>query len=207
MVKKSFLVPLGLVMSLGNLGLVAPSVFANSAVEIKNVQTQALIEHVKIIQVNPDAKSSTVSETWYNPTNGYQRDDYQYLNDELIISRTKLHKYKPNDSMFDKKIKEYYRDEYTWKLLGYDNFDGKQVKKLKSIVEPKGGIYVIDYVDISTGLPIKSETYGKNGDKDELISISAYFFERINDQSDGIFRTEEKEIKVKKNKDIRQTSL
>jgi len=198
LIKASIFTSLALAISIGVSGLIAPSVSANSAVEAQKVQSQSLIEHVKIIGVSFNSSLVTVSEKWYSPANGFQRNDEYYLDNEKISSETKVYKYKPNDSLFEKKIKGY-QDESVWKFMGIENFNGKQVKKLKAIVEPKGGIYQIAYIDISTGLPIKEENYGS---KNEQLNMSVYFFDRINDPSGEIFTTTEKdsEINMKKTK-------
>ncbi|USG65967.1 hypothetical protein NDK47_01000 [Brevibacillus ruminantium] len=190
MKKSSFLTSLVLVMSIGFSGLMTQSVSANSAVEVQKAQSQ--IEHVKVIGIGLNSPWASVTEEWYDPVTGFQRNDKEYIDRETINSETKVYKYEPNESLFKKSMTQY-QDEIVWKLVGYDNLGGIQVKKVKSIVEPKGGIYQIAYIDISTGLPIKEETYGSNN---EHLKSFIYFFDHVNDPSGEIFKEVEKNTGV-----------
>ena len=187
--KALFLAPLALAVSLGFSGLMAPTALANSPVEqTSTMQSHSLIEHVKLIRV--DATSVTLFETWHNPITGDQRNDQYFQDKETISAESMVYHYTPNESLFEKMIKGY-QDASVWKEIGFENYGGKQVKKLKTIVEPKGGIYQIAYIDTSTGLPLKEENYNN---KNERIVTFAYFFNHVHDQSGNIFKIEERDV-------------
>ncbi|TPG69346.1 hypothetical protein EEL32_06795 [Brevibacillus laterosporus] len=66
------------------------------------------------------------------------------------------------------------------------------MKKLESLFDPKNASFNIAYIDVSTGLPVKLESYGANNKWEETY---LYFFDRINDPTGDIFKEIKKESK------------
>ncbi|ASJ56413.1 hypothetical protein BP422_24315 [Brevibacillus formosus] len=193
MVKTSLLTSLALAISIGFSGIIAPSVSANTPVPIQNVQSQPLIEHVKSIKTEHKGIFSTaITEEWFNPQNGFLREDNFVKEQEKITLKSKVRQY-PNQKSLLKETIDRYQDKDIWTYLGVDTLNGQQVKKLKTIIEPKSGIYHIAYVNSSTGLPIKEDKFDNQND---LLATYVYFYDKVTDPNGAIFEVKEKNLNI-----------
>ncbi|NRS47026.1 hypothetical protein [Brevibacillus sp. HB2.2] len=193
MVKTSLLTSLALAISIGFSGIIAPSVSANTPIPNQNVQSQPLIEHVKSIRTEHKGIFSTaITEEWFNPQNGFLREDNFVKEQEKITLKSKVHQYPNQKSLFKETI-DRYQDKDIWTYLGVETLNGQQVKKMKTIIEPKSGIYHIVYVSSSTGLPIKEDKFDN---KNDLLATYVYFYDQVTDPNGEIFKVKEKNLEI-----------
>lgn len=192
-VKTSLLTSVALAISIGFSGIIAPSVSANTPVPIQKVQSQPMIEHVKSIRTEHKGISSiAITEEWFNPQNGFFRDDKLVKEPGKITLKSKVYQYPNQKSLFRETI-DRYQDKDIWTQLGVETLNGQQVKKMKTIIEPKSGIYQIAYVSSSTGLPIKEEEFDE---KNKLIVTFVYFFDQVSDPKGEIFKVKEQHAEI-----------
>ena len=184
MKKLAFVVPLALAVTLGWSGAISP-VSAESVVPAQPVQKQGTVEHMKTVRV--DAISITVEETWFNPTNGMQRNDTVYISNETNEISEKTLSSNHESPLFERTANQY-QNESGWKSIGVVKVNGKQVEMLKGNENPKGDpVYHIAYIDQSTGLPIKVEDYNSNN---EVMTVYLYFFDYVHEIGD-LFKKEQ----------------
>jgi len=187
--KSKFLIPVMMTLALGWSGLVSPSAYAdNTAQSTTEVKSLSSIEHLRTLEISPT--SVTLWETWYNPSNGYQRQDVhiynqqnQTIKDEQTIDKPKE---KPEKTLFETWVQDF-KSEF-WTEIDTVELNGKQVKRKKHISDEKDpSAYSIAYVDLSTGFPVKMEFYN---DQDQVIRTLVYFFDHENESVEDIFNIE-----------------
>ncbi|MCR8983475.1 hypothetical protein NW801_00100 [Brevibacillus laterosporus] len=163
-----------LTLSLGisGFGYSTPSTYAQSSVSDSTAtQTKPALEHMKIfrltLQTSKTPDSFKEIERWYDPMNGYEREDeYRYFQSnkyqkESITTKKNITKpkEKPDKTLFETIIEGYQVNKVYWKPIGEVELNGKKVKKYQSLLDTKDASYEIVYVDVSTGLPVKVEGY------------------------------------------------
>jgi len=211
-VKRNQLLSITLVVTLGWLGLGFTPITPNTtqAAEQK-ANTNSVVEHMQKIMINPiDGMIDNTIDEWYEPVSGSHRIDRHsfILGAYVPFQRQIEHEGKRYDLKLEdgklkgtvKSVKQYknyktslydfvsgeYKEEW-WVPVGSVQLNGKKVNKLKNTTynHPLSNIYIIAYIDASTGLPIKEEDY--NGEN-KIISIRTFSFERVEDKKGEIFK-------------------
>jgi len=206
------LLSMSLVLTLGWMGLGFTPVTPNTtqAAEQK-ANTNSVVEHMQKIMINPtDGMIENTIDEWYEPISGSHRIDRHsfFLGAHVPFQRQIEHEGKRYEiKLEDGKLKgtsnsvtqyknyksslfDFVSSEYkteAWIPVGTIQLNGKKVNKLKNTTynHPLSKIYIIAYVDASTGIPIKEEDY--NGEN-KIISLRTFSFERVEDKKGEIFK-------------------
>lgn len=175
--KLAFVLPVALSVTLGWSGSISP-VFAETVAPAQAAQKQGTIEHMKVVRV--DGVTIAVYDTWFNPKNGSQRNDYLYFYEDTRDIKKDTRFSNEESSLFQRTANNY--KDKRWTSVEAVELNGKQVEVLKANNNAKGNpAYHMAYIDKSTGMPIKVEDYNSNN---EVMAVYLYFFDYVHEIGD-----------------------